>query len=104
MAYDLQLQHDIAEALDMADREEGFDSRRRSQSKLVSAPSEADLERRPAGLRNMKVKILSRTIARVVRAEVMAFFVFCLCVYLRVGFGRGAPCQLAEACLRPPTP
>ena len=71
MAYDLQLQHDIAEALDMADREAGFDSRRRSQSKPVSAPSEADLEGRPARLRNMNVKIWSRTMKDWVRAEVV---------------------------------
>ena len=54
-----------------ADRNRCFDPRKRSPSRRVSAPSSAELKGRPAFLRDKKKKILSRTIAAMVDAEVM---------------------------------
>ena len=69
--YDLQLQNDLAMYLYGVDRTRCFDPRKRSPSRRVSAPSSAELNGRPAFLRDKKKKILSRTIAAMVDAEVM---------------------------------
>ena len=69
--YDFRLQGDLAMYLYRADRNRGFDPRKRSPSRRVSAPSSAELKGRPAFLRDKKKKILSRTIAAMVDAEVM---------------------------------
>ena len=69
--YDLQLQTDLAMYLYGADRNRCFDPRKRSPSRRVSAPSSAELNGRPAVLRDKKKKILNRTIAAMVDAEVM---------------------------------